>query len=113
MLSNALAAARFAGVAALALAAPALAGSKNRLHETATVTREFTLAGRELVIDNVIGSIDVRVGSGDRVAISVEQSYEAYDAEEMAEAKREVELEVREAPGKLELAQGGPWRCRC
>ena len=103
------------GAAALALSAPAAAGQKNWLRETATVQKEFTLADgsgrRELVIDNVIGSIDVRVGSGDRVAVTVKQTFEALDAAEMAEARREVELEVRDNPGKLELLQGGPWRC--
>jgi len=105
-------------LATLALAAPATAGnSGNRgwLHEIATVTKELTLSDasgrRELVIDNVIGSVDVRVGSGDRVSVTVKQTFEAFDAEEMAEAKREVELEVRDNPGKLELVQGGPWRC--
>ena len=101
----------FAATAALTLAAPAAAGNKGWLTETATVTREFSLADasgrRELVIDNVIGSVDVKVGSGDRVAVTIRQTWEAYDAEEMAEAKREVELEVRDNPGKLELVQGG------
>ena len=112
---------RFAGLAAmaaasaLALAAPAAAGNKGWLTESATVTKEFTLADasgrRELVIDNVIGSIDVKVGSGDRVAVTIKQTWEAHDADEMAEAKSQVELEVRDNPGKLELVQGGPWRC--
>jgi hypothetical protein len=110
-----------AGIAAvclpvLALAEPAAASGKNWLRESATVTRQFSLTDasgrRELVIDNVIGAIDVRAGSGDRVELTLKQSWSAENAEEMAEAKREVELEVRETPGKLALVQGGSWRCR-
>jgi hypothetical protein len=100
----------------LALAQPARASEKNWLRESATVTKQFTLVDasgrRELVIDNVIGAIDVRAGSGDRVELTLKQTWSAEDAAEMAEAKREVELEVSEVPGKLELRQGGSWRCR-
>jgi hypothetical protein len=104
-----------AALVALCVASSALAGTRGWLQESETVTRQFALADatgpREVVIDNVMGSVDVRVGGADRVEISVKQLFSAADAEEMARARREVRLEVLEKPGRLELLQGGPWRC--
>lgn len=97
---------------------PAAAGRKSWLTENGTVTRQFALppvdGRRALVIDNVIGSIEVRSagGAGDRIELTLQETFSAIDAAELARAKREVELEVRESPGKLELVQGGSWRCR-
>jgi hypothetical protein len=81
-----------------------------------TVTRTFQLpaisGARLLVVDNVIGSIDIESGSGDTVELTLQQTYVAKNAAELARAREEVVFEVVEKPGRLELVQGGPWRCR-
>lgn len=86
------------------------------LEQNETVTRSFTLAAvdghRTLVVDNVSGAIDIEAGSGSTVELVLRQTFKARDAEEMARARQEVVLEVAEGPGRLELVQGGPWRCR-
>lgn len=96
--------------------AAAAAPRKNWLSENATVTKQYAIAPvdgrRKLVVDNVIGSIDIRTGSSDRIELTLKQTFSAEDAAELARAKAEVELEVRESAGKLELVQGGSWRCR-
>jgi hypothetical protein len=101
--------------AALSLAAPAVAGRMEHV-ENRTETKRFALAAvsgqREVVVDNVIGSITVRGGSGDAIELTVKESFAAESAAELERAKREVELEVRESAGRIELVQGGSWRCR-
>lgn len=104
--------AAFAGLLWALLFAPPLAA----LEQSETVTRSFTLAAvsgqRTLVVDNVSGSIDIEAASGDTVQLTLKQTYIARNAAEMARARQEVVLEVTEDPGRLELVQGGPWRCR-
>jgi hypothetical protein len=86
------------------------------LEQTETVTRSFTLAAvsgaRTLVVDNVSGAIDIEAASGDTVQLTLKQTFVARNATEMARARAEVVLEVTENPGRLELVQGGPWRCK-
>lgn len=85
------------------------------LEQSETVTRTFTLAAvsgqRTLVVDNVSGSIDIEAASGDTVQLTLKQTFIARNAAEMARAREEVVLQVTENPGRLELVQGGPWRC--
>jgi len=106
--------AAFAGLGLLwaSLFAPPLAA----LEQRETVTRTFTLAAvsgqRTLVVDNVTGSIDIEAASGDTVELSLKQTFIARNAAGMARARQEVVLEVTENPGRLELVQGGPWRCQ-
>ncbi len=63
------------------------------------------------MVDNVSGSIDIEAASGDTVELTLKQTFIASNAAEMARAREEVVLEVTENPGRLELVQGGPWRC--
>ena len=104
-------AAGFIVVAALTGSASPIAG----LEQSATVTRSFTLSAvnglRSLVVDNVSGSIDIAAAAGDTVELTLKQTFVARNAAEMARARAEVVLEVEENPGRLELVQGGPWRC--
>jgi hypothetical protein len=106
---------RIIGLAGALLAAPALAGRMDHV-ENRTETKRFTLAAvsgqRELVVNNVIGSISVRAGSGDAIEVTVKESYAGETAADLERALREVELEVHESAGRLELVQGGSWRCR-
>ena len=102
----------FSGLLWAFLFAPPLAA----LEQRETVTRTFTLAAvsgqRTLVVDNVTGSIDIEAASGDTVELSLKQTFIARNAAGMARARQEVVLEVTENPGRLELVQGGPWRCQ-
>ena len=107
--------AAFAGLSGL-LWAILFASPLAALEQSETVTRSFALAAvsgqRTLVVDNVSGSIDIEAASGDTVQLTLKQTYIARNAAEMARARQEVVLEVTENPGRLELVQGGPWRCR-
>jgi hypothetical protein len=81
-----------------------------------TVRRTFKLdpvAGhRLLVVDNVSGSITIEAAAGEGVELTLEQKLTARSDADLDRARREVQLEVDEQPGRLELVQGGPWRCR-
>lgn len=98
-------------VTALGVASPAPA-----LEHSETVARSFTIdAGdgrRSVVVDNVQGSILIEAWSQDTVELTLRERYEARSESELARARQEVQLEIKEGPGALELSQGGPWRCR-
>ena len=99
-------------VAALAASASPMAA----LEQSETVTKSFTLSAvdgqRTLVVDNVLGSIDIEAADGNAVELTLKQTFVARNAAEMARAREAVILEVVEHPGRLELIQGGPWRCQ-
>ncbi len=105
-------------LAVLLAAVAALAGVASpisALEQSETVSRTFTLVAvggeRTLVVDNVNGAIEIEAVAGDRVELTLKQTFVARDAAAMARARQEVTLEVTEEPGRLELVQGGPWRC--
>lgn len=105
--------------AVLAAALAAAAGASTpiaALERSETVTRSFTLVAvggqRTLVVDNVSGAIEIEAIAGDRVELTLKQTFVARNEAEMTRARQEVALEVTEHPGRLELVQGGPWRCR-
>lgn len=102
-------------IAGIALAA-ALSMPLAALEQSATVTKSFTLSAvdgrRTLVVDNVNGAIEIEAGTGSIVTLTLKETFKAKSAEEMTRARQEVALEVTEHPGRLELVQGGPWRCR-
>jgi hypothetical protein len=99
----------FAPLAALALAVPAAA-----LERHDVVRRELVLAagaGRWVEIDNVMGSVEVRAGAGDRVVVEIRRSATARREAELDRAFAEVALVVEESNDGVALAQDGPFRC--
>lgn len=86
------------------------------LERTETVTRTFTLAEverqRTLVVENLSGAIEIEAAGGDAVELTLTQTFVARKEEDLARARREVTLQVTEEPGRLELIQDGPWRCK-
>jgi hypothetical protein len=98
----------------LALVAALMPAAAAALEKSDVLKREFSLAAgvtREVVIDNVMGSIQVRAGTGDRVTIEIERFAEARRQSDLDEAFTEVTLEVIEENDRLELIQDGPFRC--
>jgi hypothetical protein len=87
------------------------------LESTDVERRSFELptaaGGRSVEIDNVFGPVTVRGGAGDRVEVTIHRRITADDAAELERARAEVRLEVVEEPGRLELAQDGPFRDDC
>lgn len=86
------------------------------LEQTETIRRTFTLAEvgqhRTLVVENLSGAIEIEAGGGDAVELTLTQTFVARKEEDVLRARREVTLQISEEPGRLELVQDGPWRCK-
>jgi hypothetical protein len=93
---------------ALALAVPLMAEVQDRSTETRT------FAGvREIVLDNVSGTVEVTGYNGRDAVVEIEKRIRAESDDRMEVAKREVKLEVTESAGLLKLLVDGPFRCNC
>jgi hypothetical protein len=103
-----------AAVAALGMVAP---GAPVWAAERAEVVhREIALGpgDRQIVVDNVFGSVSVRAGAAGKVTLEIRQHASARREAALDQAFDEVTLEVLHADGRLELVQDGPFRCeRC
>jgi len=93
---------------ALALAAAAWAQVEEKSSE------HKTFAGvRELVIDNVIGFIEVSASSGGAVEMDIDKTLRADSSDYASLARKEVKLEVTQEGGLVRLLVDGPFRCHC
>jgi len=94
---------------------PCLAGpARAELRDTRRIERSFPAAGvRELVVDNVFGSIRVAAGPAGEIRMVASETVTAETPAAAAAARREVELEVREEPGRIVLYVDGPFRDDC
>lgn len=95
-------------VTLLAAAVPARAAERND-----TIHRAITLdpGVREVVIDNVFGTVRVHAGAAGQVTIDIRRHASARRDEDLEAAFREVTFEVSSGDGRLELMQDGPFRC--
>jgi len=64
--------------------------------------------GHKLVVDNFAGAIHV-TGGGSRIEVTMVRHDRADSAGKLAEAKREVTLEITEHSDEVKLYQDGPW----
>jgi DUF4097 and DUF4098 domain-containing protein YvlB len=65
---------------------------------------------RDLIVDNVTGSIEVTASTGGSVEVDVEKSLRASSQDRLSLAKREVSLNVTQEGGLLRLLVDGPFR---
>ncbi len=104
----------------LMLLVPALAygqryrDSRNwRIEDTEKIERTFTLSGgdaRQLLVDNVDGFVHVTGVPGSAVRVSVAKRIQAESASAMAEAKRDVKLDLDQQGNRVRAFVDGPWR---
>jgi hypothetical protein len=102
----------------LALAAmPALVCARDydrqwKLDEKETIHQTFNVAAsdRKLLVDNVHGYVHVTGYSGTQVQVSVEKHIYADRAEAVAEAKRDVKLDMSQQGSFVRLYEDGPFR---
>lgn len=84
-----------------------------KLDEKESVRRTFDTAGsgaRKLLVDNVHGFIHVTGSSGSQVQVSVEKHIYADSSEAMAEAKRDIKLDMSQQGNFVRLYEDGPFR---
>jgi hypothetical protein len=83
-----------------------------QVEDRSTETRTF--AGvREVVLDNVSGTVDVAGYSGRDAVVEIEKHIRAESAERLDAARKEVKLDASESAGRLKLLVDGPFRCDC
>jgi len=83
------------------------------LRETETIRKSFAGAHKLLDVDNVFGSIEVVGGQGDQVQLVITKTIRAESRASLEAAKKEVTLEVTDAPDLLKFYVNGPFRCNC
>lgn len=94
--------------------AVALSSSAAALERHDVLRRELQLgpgSERLVVVDNVMGGVEVRAGDGDRVTVEIRRRATSRRESELARAFDEVTLAVEEWSGGLALIQDGPFRC--
>lgn len=96
------------------LAAVLISGAvfAQQLEEKSTDHKSYS-GVRELVIDNVSGSIEVTASTGGTVEVEIAKSLRADSQDRMNIAKKEVSLAERREGGLVQLMVDGPFRCHC
>lgn len=97
----------------LCLGAAALAAGAE---EETAIQKMFAIAPGEaprIEVDNVFGAIRATGSAGREVRVTVRRRVEAESAEKLAEANRDVKLEMTQNGGVVRLYVDGPFRCRC
>jgi hypothetical protein len=98
---------------------PALLAAQNhdwRLHEEDTARRSFTLpaagGAQKLLVDNVTGYVHVTGYAGSEVQITAHKQIGADSAEAMAEAKRDIKLDMNQQGNFVRVYVDGPFRSK-
>ena len=86
-------------------------------HEQEKIEKAFAMpAGtgrRTLEIDNVWGSIEVVGTASDKVQLTVSKGIRAESKEKIAQARKDVTLDITQQADALKLYVNGPFRCDC
>lgn len=107
--------------ALILLVIPALAAAQRHreprswpVEDREKIDRSFTLSagGRKLLVDNISGFIHVTGAAGSQVQISVEKHIGADSSAALADAKRDVKLDISQEGNLVRLYVDGPFRDR-
>ena len=97
---------------ALAIAVP---GTAEELSDRREINKSIAFEGsgtRRVIVNNVWGSIAIEGYGGETVEMTAVETVRARTAERIELARREVELQILEREGEIELYVDGPFRCR-
>jgi hypothetical protein len=85
-----------------------------KLDEKEAIRRTFDVAAgsgaRKLLVDNIHGFVHVTGTSGSQVQVSIEKHIYAESAEAMAEAKRDVKMDLSQQGNFVRCYEDGPFR---
>jgi len=85
-----------------------------KLDEKEAIRRTFDVAagsgGRKLLVDNIHGFVHVTGTSGSQAQVSIEKHIYADSSEAMAEAKRDVKMDMSQQGNFVRLYEDGPFR---
>jgi hypothetical protein len=81
--------------------------------ETIKKTLSFSAPSepKEVIVDNLFGSIDVEGYNGKDVQLIIQKTIHAITQKRLEKAKREVQLEISEEDNIIELFVDAPYRC--
>ncbi len=99
-------------VATLAYLTPLPVACAADVDEHSVDKRSFS-GVRELVVDNVIGFIEVTGYNGSVLEAEIAKTLRAESPERADAARKEVKLDASQDGGKLRLFVDGPFRCHC
>jgi DUF4097 and DUF4098 domain-containing protein YvlB len=68
-------------------------------------------SSRQIVVDNINGSIDVVGYDGNEVQLVAHRTSYGISTEDLRKSKEKITLDIKEEPGKLILYVNTPWRC--
>jgi hypothetical protein len=82
--------------------------------ERNTTKRAFSVVpiGSKLIVDTVDGNIRVTGYSGSQIEVTVEERYRGDTQDQVAEARREVRLDMTQEGNTVKLYVDGPFRCK-
>jgi len=86
-----------------------------RVEDSEKIERMFTYSGgdaRRLLVDNIDGFIHVTGAPGSAVRVSVAKRIQAESDSAMAEAKKDVKLELDQQGNRVRVYVNGPWRTK-
>jgi hypothetical protein len=108
--------------ALILLLLPALAAAQRnreprtwRVEDSEKIERSFRLSGgdpHKLLVDNISGYVHVTGAAGSEVKVSVSKRLHADSSAAMAEAKRDVKLDISQQGNFVRLYVDGPFRSR-
>ena len=85
-----------------------------KLDEKEPIRRTFAAAGgsgpRKLLVDNIQGFVHVTGTGGSQVQVSIEKHIYADSSEAMAEAKRDIKMDMSQQGNFVRLYEDGPFR---
>jgi DUF4097 and DUF4098 domain-containing protein YvlB len=96
----------------IGLIAAAAVCAAQGLEEKSTDRKTFSGA-KELIIDNITGSIEVTASQGSTVEVEIEKTLSARSQDRINLAKKEISLAVKQDGGLVQLLVDGPFRCHC
>jgi hypothetical protein len=101
-------------MAALPLAAGGWDDHRWKLDEKEAIRRTFDVAAgsgaRKLLVDNIHGFVHVTGASGSQVQVSIEKHIYADSTEAMAEAKRDIKMDMSQQGNFVRCYEDGPFR---
>ena len=85
---------------------------KWKLDEKESIRKTFdtSASGRKLLVDNIHGYVHVTGYSGSQVQVSIEKHIYADSSEAMAEAKRDIKMDMSQQGSFVRLYEDGPFR---
>lgn len=102
-------------IPAICLALACLPASAANVEQNETIQKTFSVSGsapRKLIVDNVMGSIQVKSQPGSEIRMIARKSLRAESPAEAERARRDVKLDISQDANTVRVYVDGPFRCQ-